>query len=527
MNKAAEQSDEVARYATLQDYLRVLRERRLLIIGVGAVIAATAFAFSIAKPPTYEATVTAAAREPADDIALLGGDNLPTTAPDAQTAELVAFSQRESVARETARALDSTLSPEDVQRDVNIAVEVRTDLIAITAVADDAEFAADLANEFAAQLDKEATEVQQQEVAEALSLVRRQEERTDAAGAEESVLLNLFNEERRQRLEALDELARPVEVVSAAAVPDDPVSPDPVRNTILGLMAGLFLGVIVAFGRDTLDNRLKAPKDLAEHFGASRLGQLGEAAFGRTIAPRNGARRLREVDFEAARIIRTNLEVLAAEPPLRSFAVTSALPGEGKSTVAMALAWASAVAGKTTILLECDLRHPVLANRLGLQKEPGLSDVLTGGAAPREVLQIIPVSGDLSGDGANGSDAAGSRGGLVCVTAGSYVPNPAELLASDRFAEILDELTRAYQTVILDTSPVLSVVDTRELLSLVDGVIVCGRSYQTTREHARATRDALAHFPDLFTGLVVTGVRHKDDDYSVYYSQYAQPQPKS
>ena len=201
--------------------------------------------------------------------------------------------------------------------------------------------------------------------------------------------------------------------------------------------------------------------------------------------------------------------------------VTSPLPGEGKSTVAMSLAWAAAIAGKMTLLVECDLRRSVLAERLGIRPTPGLTDAMRGTAEPRDVLQ--PVDIGVAGAPAGGTAAGSSR--FVCITAGTPVPDPAEILASARFAEFLGEVRGAYDLVILDTSPLLSVVDTRELLQLVDGAVVCARSYQTTRDQARATREALDSASIRFAHLVVTGLKLRDDDYSGYYRRYVQGFP--
>jgi receptor protein-tyrosine kinase len=319
------------------------------------------------------------------------------------------------------------------------------------------------------------------------------------------------------RLQALRRISAPVEVVTSATVPHTPASPKPVRNTLLGLIAGLFLGVVAAFVRDSLDSRLKTPAEVEEHLGLARVGQLTESAFGRTVSGTNGRRRFDPIDFEAARIMRTNLDTLDPDSKLRSLVVTSPLPAEGKSTVAIALGWASAIAGKRTLLVGCDLRKPVLSERLGLRATPGLSDALLGKANPKDVLQAIDLGPT---NGANGGAAVPGGNRLVCITAGTQVAGPAEVLASDRFSDFLDQVTSVYDLVVLDTSPMLSVVDTRELLPLVDGVVICARSYQTTRDHARATRKALEHASTRLAGLVVTGVRLREDYYTAYYRSY-------
>lgn len=508
---------EAPRYATLADYTRVFRERWKLIIGFAAVLGAIAFAYSAAQPKTYEAKTTLSARQQAADLSILGGTSGPAVSPQALTAQLATMADRESIALRVKRALDTPLSASQISARVSSSIDVQTNLVVLNARDEDPDFAARLANEYATQVKAEAVRSERHQLDEALSLVRRQLQNAKkqaivpAASDEVTILQERFN-----RLQALKKITEPVDVVTKAGPSSHPVSPRPKRNTVLGLLAGLFLGIIAAFARDSLDNRLKAPREIEEHFGLTRIGQLSELALGRTVLSNNGRRQLDPADLEAARIMRTNLEFLGGNKSLRSLVVTSPLPGEGKSTVAMSLAWAAVMSGKLTLLIECDLRQPVLSQRLGLRATPGLTDVLLTKAGPSEVLQMVdlgganPASGGVSG-----------AGHLVCISAGTQVTNPAELLASDRFSDLLGEVIEAYDLVVLDTSPMLSVVDTRELLPRADAVVVCARSYQTTRGQARATRDALDQISAPLAGLVVTGVRFNDDEYYGYYYRYA------
>jgi capsular exopolysaccharide synthesis family protein len=206
--------------------------------------------------------------------------------------------------------------------------------------------------------------------------------------------------------------------------------------------------------------------------------------------------------------MRTNVDFLDVDSRLTTLAVTSALPEEGKSTVACSLACAYALAGKRTLIVECDLRRPTLAHKLGLGNGPGLSDYLAGEAEPQAVVQPVALPG--------------AQAPLVAIVAGTPSPRPAELLGSQRFGAFLDEVARAYDVVLLDTSPLLSVVDTLELVPRVDGVVVCVRAQQTTRDQAQAAKAALEHFPARPTGVVVTGVRAGDElDYGYYSYAYA------
>jgi capsular exopolysaccharide synthesis family protein len=505
------------RYSSLRDYLRVLRERWALILLSTLLVGAAAFAYTATQEKTYEARSTLSPRERAADIGLIGSSGAPPASPQSLTAELAAKAERDTIAKRVEKALKTDLSADQIAGKVTSSIEPQTNLVLIIASDSDPDFAAELANTYAEEVQREALASEREQIDDAITLVKRQlQDAKQGLPSDELTIL----QERLNRLETLKGISNPVEIVTAATAPGAPVSPKPARNIALGLLAGLFLGIILAFARDSLDTRLKTPREIEDHFGIPRVGQLTEAALGRSPHPAAGKRRLDPLDLEAARIIRTNLDALDRGDSVKTMVVTSPLPGEGKSTVAMALAWASAVAGKLTLLVECDLRRSVLGERLGLRATPGLTDAMLGRAQPRDVLQPVDL-----GVATNSPEEAADASRLVAITAGTPVPDPAEILASNRFAQFLGEVRDAYDLVVLDTSPLLSVVDTRELLQLVDGAVVCARSYQTTRDQARATREALESTSVGFTHLVVTGLKLRDDDYSGYYRRYVQGLP--
>jgi Mrp family chromosome partitioning ATPase len=154
---------------------------------------------------------------------------------------------------------------------------------------------------------------------------------------------------------------------------------------------------------------------------------------------------------------------------------------------------------------------------MGINAAPGLCDYLVSRAEPREVLQSIAPPGGSS----NGSDATAVTTAIpfVAISAGSPSPHSAELLRSQRCREFLGQVRDAYDIVILDTCPLLSVADTLEQLSSADAVVLCVRASKTTRDQARAASAALSHFPSRPAGVVLTGSRVGDDSgYQGYYS---------
>jgi receptor protein-tyrosine kinase len=282
------------------------------------------------------------------------------------------------------------------------------------------------------------------------------------------------------------------------------------------LIVGLTLGVLLAFLRDGLDRRFKSGAELSRALDLPVIGHVRERALGRTLLASNGRRPLGAVDLEAFRILRTNLDFLDVDRPPKVVLVTSALPEEGKSTVAAALATTYASAGKRTLLLECDLRFPTLAERTGLPEAPGLTDHLGGGPDPRHEIELVPSQQSMNGQGPqNGQDgkqpAHFGTIGVACVVAGSRVPQPVELLGSQRFADYLRELASQYEAIVIDGSPLLPVADALELVPAVDAIALCVRVSKTRRDQAAAARAVLDRFPPRATGVVITGLRVSDE----------------
>jgi capsular exopolysaccharide synthesis family protein len=246
------------------------------------------------------------------------------------------------------------------------------------------------------------------------------------------------------------------------------------------------------------------------------LGVILEHSMGRVGFQVNGNKPLKADDLDAFRIVRANVEFLNVENPPRCVVVTSAVAEEGKSTVAASLAQTAAAAGKRVLLVECDLRRPSLVKRLGLAAEPGLADYLTGRAEPREILQTLRLA--TPGDD-EPLDGVASQP-LTCITAGAAVPSPAELLASEKFKSFLAEVREVYDMIVLDCPPLLSVVDALQVAPLADAVVVCIRAGRTTEDQAQAAKAALARVPDRPAGIVVTGVKPRDE---AVYGYYAYP----
>jgi capsular exopolysaccharide synthesis family protein len=197
---------------------------------------------------------------------------------------------------------------------------------------------------------------------------------------------------------------------------------------------------------------------------------------------------------EQFRTLRARLDSLAAERPIGVIAITSAVPGEGKTTAAANLAIVSAMSvGRKVLLVDCDLRRPKIHTALGLRPEFGLAEVLTGQASLDRALVKV--------DGTN----------LDVLPVRGTPSNPSELLAAERMRTLVEDLRRSYDLVLFDTPPVLALPDAKILSEVADGVILVVRAGETPREDVDAALDVIDRRRVL--GLVLNGAEVDEQRY--------------
>jgi polysaccharide biosynthesis transport protein len=505
----------VADEQPLFQQLRVLRARRWLVILVAAAITAAALAQSLIRSPTYTAKSSLNFKQ-------VGA----TTGPNAQSSNAQLFNgaaaqsqavTRNAVIRKVQQAVDSGISIGELRSSVQTSIDPTSNLVIIQATAGSAERAALIANQFARETQRFSTQKQRAYYARATRKLQRKAQALKQLGTDPS--RQLAYRTGISNLLVLSASAQPVEIAHAARVPGSPSSPKPVRDTILGAILGLILGIIAAFVREAFDRRFNDADEIQQHLNLPLVGYVPDQALGEGLAL-NGAGEFSERDLDAFRVLRSNVSFLDVDRTLGSILVTSAMAEEGKTTVAAGIAYANSVAARRTLLVECDLRRPMLAQRLGIAPTPGLVDYLAGHAKAREIVQVATMAPD--GSGSENTDRSarpvtetGSESDLpeapatdlVCITAGTQSPRPTEILGSRRFGEFLDAVGKVYDLVVLDTAPLLPVGDTLELIPRVDGVLICVRLGQTTRDQALAAESAVERFPSGPIGVVVTGMR--------------------
>jgi tyrosine-protein kinase Etk/Wzc len=276
---------------------------------------------------------------------------------------------------------------------------------------------------------------------------------------------------------------------------------------ILGLLVGLLLGLGGAFFLEYLDQTIKSAADVERVIGVPVLGLVPfEASFAGKI---DGVHRPviaitslapDHPSVEAFRSLRTNVTFVAAERPIQFLAVTSPGPGEGKSTTTVNLAVALAQSTSKVLLVDGDLRRPVVHRTFQLIAEPGLTDILVGKATIQETIR---------------ADVAPN---LDVIPSGPRPPNPSELLGSSAMQQFIAEVRREYDYIVVDTPPTLPVTDSAVIGAAADAMIVVIRSSETEEQAAQRAIAQLRRVHTRIAGVVLNGVSRRHEQYYSYYS---------
>ena len=287
-----------------------------------------------------------------------------------------------------------------------------------------------------------------------------------------------------------------VQVVDPAPVP---MWPDPSRRALkmaLALVAGLVVGGLGAVTLDQLDSRVRGTRDAERAVHLQVLGTVPKINSG-SANPKSVL-----IGKEAFRGLRTNIRFALSEQP-RLMAITSSAPAEGKSTIAVNLALTLAEQGSRVLLIDADLRRPQIHRILGVERLPGLADVLMGQAELGHAIVESPV-----------------HPGLSVLPGGSATGSPAELVGGDAFMNLVLALREEYDTVLVDTSPVLAVTDAALVGTVADGTIVVVRANQTDQNALSQCVEQLRRVNANLVGIVLNDVPLDNVGYSSYYDSY-------
>jgi capsular exopolysaccharide synthesis family protein len=434
----------------------------------------------------------------------------PTT-QDATDLELVT---QPVVAVATAKALGT--SSKLVASEISAAEAGSTDIVSVTATSPSPAFAEKLVNEYTEQFIKYRQSADQAQVVQAAGELRQQVARLKAAGAASDQIANL--ETRLSQLEVLASIQTgDVQLAQLGQKPTVPSSPKTKRDVGLGLIVGLIAGLIAAVLAERLDQRVRASDDLAAVFGLPVLGSIPRIRA--LVRPTSKSTAQAVAESETFRRLRVQLRYFNVDNQITSVLVTSAQPGDGKSTIAWHLAREAALMnpGAPVLLVDADLRRPSIARIAGVRAAPGVAELASGEAQLEDVLQRVAVTSP-SGDHA---------ATLYVITSGALAPNPYELLASSKLKSLLVGLEEHNALVVIDTPPTSVASDAVPLTREVSGVLVVVRSGRTMRRSVTALLEQLNQVQARVLGVVLNDVTLARSEYDSYYSYTPAPVPKT
>ena len=334
-----------------------------------------------------------------------------------------------------------------------------------------------------------------------------------------------------------------VTVLQWALTPSAPINPHhPLKRAIMGLLLGLILGVVFAVVAETLDTSIGTIDDVQEYTGTQVVGvvpfinvddvRASLARRGTDVSDDRAVQRKAQLVAyfdpqstlaESYRTLRTNIEFVTVEKGARCLMVTSSMHGEGKSTTLANLSIMMAQLGKRALLVDCDLRKPALARLFGLDKEPGVTEVIVGNYVWSDVVRTVT---DIVTGGMGMEDILQTQGigNLNIITSGAIPPNPSELLNSRRMGEFIRELGEAYDVVLFDSPPVLHVTDAAILGKMMDGALMVYKVGEVARTSLRRSTSLLRSVEIELLGIILNGIRadlstdYQDLGYSAYYA---------
>ncbi|MFC1577997.1 GumC family protein [Thermodesulfobacteriota bacterium] len=325
-----------------------------------------------------------------------------------------------------------------------------------------------------------------------------------------------------------------VTVVKPAVEPAAPFNiPSKLMIVITGIVMGLIIGVVFAFLVEVFDTSMGTIEDVEELLNVPVLGVIPQLRIDDKGKKRSDGAQDKDrsqdlvthyepksMGAEAFRALRTNLQFLRLEMKGKLFLITSSFVQEGKTLNVVNLALSMAQVGNKVLLVDADLRKPMVHRVFGLPREPGITDYVLGNYHWREVTNSIAdvMLGDFGID-----DILQTPGmdNMNIVTAGTKPPNPTEILSSSRFKEFLTEAANEYDFIFVDSPPVLPVADATEMAPLMDGVFIVYTVGKIGRGILKRAKSTLDNVEARVLGVILNNIKPEaGPEYFRYHSHY-------
>jgi polysaccharide biosynthesis transport protein len=465
----------------LASALYVLRRRWPMIVGIVVVCVLVSVVRHERASKSYAATSSVAFQSATLPDAALQVTPAGSGEPVRDAATEVLIGHSSEVAEGVRKQLHIRLPPARLLEQVNVEAAPNADVLHFIATTGDPQYSAKLANTFASEYIafKASAQVTSIEAAE-----RRLARQIATLPLGSAVRVSL--EQSQQRLGGLRAVAGGgANVISLATQPASPTGTSLSTSAIIGFLIGLAVAFSLVFLLETLDRRVKTIEEFEHEYRLPALTGVPQTSFGPTAQERDDL-------LEPYRIVRSALDFAAVTREVDTLLVTSAVSGEGKTTVAVDLAHVEALSGRRVVLVELDLRRPTFVGHFDFHPLEGLTTALARGGGATELL-VSPIPGLPN---------------LSVLPAGRLPPNPSEMLGAAGVGEIIAELASDDVMVIIDAPPLNPVADTQVLINnpAVHATIIVARVGKTTREEVRRARAILDRHMVEPVGLIVTGL---------------------
>jgi succinoglycan biosynthesis transport protein ExoP len=502
--------------STLGDHVRVLRQRKWIVLGTTAVVTFLAVVMSVRQSPLYETTAQVMYGQQSPAQGILGYTPGVDPSRDGSNQAIIATSP-------AVKALVATTQPFKRMGFVpgRVSVAASPDASVLDFIADngDPKIAIALANAYAEKYLVYRNESSTRAIVVARERIATQLKNLVRGGQSGSKVYGDLLD-RDQQLQTAQILQTSTASLVSGATDAAKTRPKPVRNAILGFVLGSLLGIAFAFLWNALDTRIRAASEIGERLGLPLLARIPEPP--RRLRAQRKLVMLEDPDSpqaEAFRMLRTNLEFANLERGARSIMVTSAVEEEGKSTTVSNLAVALARTGRRVVLVDLDLRRPALATFFDLNGRLGLTDIALGNADLDEALVTIPVATPSSNGHFSVNGDGTAEGELQVLTSGPLPPDAGEFMESRVVTRILRELQARVDFVLIDVPPLLHVGDAMALTAKVDALLLVSRLNVLRKPMVTEVRRLLTNSRAVTLGYIVTG-SGGDEEYGQYGYYY-------
>jgi Mrp family chromosome partitioning ATPase/capsular polysaccharide biosynthesis protein len=476
----------MAEQPQLRDYLGVLGRRKWIMLTPLVIVPLVAVLLSMREQPLYQDSAEVLLNRQ-DIVASLTNIEDPSLVDADRNAQTQAQLARvPEVAQRVVEALGlRDRSPYDFLGQSFVSASESSDLVTFSVVDANPELASRLATEYGRQFTLYRTELDTRTLRRALAAVEAQLNVMRSAGNEGSALYADLAD-KQQQLRTLETLYTSRATLVRPAAGAAQIQPKPVRNGIIGGMLGVVLALVLAFLAEALDTRVRSGEEIGEKLGLPLLARVPEAPRGlRKRTQLVMVEAPNEPDAEAFRMLRTNLDFANLEVRARAILVTSALSGEGKSTVAANLAITLARSGRSVLLADFDVRAPALERFFDLAGRPGLTSVALGEVPLGDAITAIDVGHTAESEGrtpmrmvgapTNGGPAEDLPAIVEVLTTGPMPPNTGEFLTSRRVVGILGQLRERCDVLIIDAAPLFVASETLALMGQLDALLLVAR----------------------------------------------------